>query len=109
MSEASPDSRPLSFRAGLDKGLEASIALEAAAETSTAMGIVITDSVTLEAAVEADVGGLTRTILLEVMGEDTTMEDGLLTDVGCSRISGLEAVEAVNRGRFRFSLEEDEQ
>ena len=39
--------------------------------------------------------GLTRTILLEVIGEDTTMEDGLTMEVaGCSLMTGLETVEA---------------
>ena len=52
--------------------------------TSTAMGIVITDE-----------SGLTLTILFEVKGEDTTMEDGLVTTVepdDCNRIKGRVAL-----------------
>lgn len=113
MSEASPDSRPLSFRAGLERGLEATGQAEV---TSTVMGMVMTAS------------GLTRTILLEVMGEDTTMEDGLVTDEllievvapeGCNRITGLETVEEDETDEMmwwfslfcwpRFILAEDEQ
>ena len=63
------------------------------------MGIVMTASAAVvEVAPPAVTGGLTRTILLEVMGEDTTIEDGLVTTVettfplelGCSLITGLE-------------------
>ena len=62
--------------------------------TSTAMGMVIT-SEAVEVTVE--VVGLTRTILLEVMGLLTTIEDGLFTTVdttfdvelGCNRITDL--------------------
>ena len=40
--------------------------------------------------------GLTLTMLLEVMGEETTMEDGLTMEVaGWSRMTGLEAAEVM--------------
>lgn len=70
------------MRAGLDKGLEAEPAVDTVA-TSTAMGMVITAA-----------SGFTRTILLEVIGEDTTIEEGFVTTVvvapeGCTRIRGL--------------------